>query len=62
MGNFKHAETFGFVGKGEGFWFANSVGLLELAINRGSAAEKLGLTVGELYRYTNQISAGRTSA
>ena len=46
-GEFKHAESFGFVGKGEGFWFANSVGLLELAINRGSAAEKLGLTVGD---------------
>jgi S-adenosylmethionine hydrolase len=44
---FRHADTFGAVGKGEGFWFANSVGLLELAINRGSAAEKLGLKVGD---------------
>lgn len=44
---FRHAETFGAVGKGEGFWFANSVGLLELAINRGNAAEKLGLKVGD---------------
>lgn len=49
-GEFKHAETFGFVGKGEGFWFANSVGLLELAINRGNAAEKLGLKVGDIVR------------
>jgi S-adenosyl-L-methionine hydrolase (adenosine-forming) len=47
-GEFKHAESFGFVGKGEGFWFVNSVGLVELAINRGSAAEKLGLTVGDV--------------
>ena len=47
-GEFKHAESFGFVGKGEGFWFVNSVGLLELAINRGSAAEKLGLQVGDV--------------
>lgn len=46
-GEFSHAETFGAVGKGEGFWFGNSVGLLELAINRGSAAEKLGLKVGD---------------
>lgn len=45
---FKHAETFGFVGKGEGFWFINSVGLLELAINRGNAAVKLGLKVGDV--------------
>ena len=44
---FRHAELFGFVDKGEGFWFNNSVGLLELAINRGSAAEKLGLRVGD---------------
>lgn len=44
---FRHAETFGAVGKGEGFWFTNSVGLIELAINRGSAADKLGLKVGD---------------
>lgn len=44
---FRHADTFGAVGKGEGFWFGNSVGLLELAINRGSAAEKLGLKLGD---------------
>ncbi len=44
---FIHADTFGSVGKGEGFWFVNSVGLLELAINRGNAAEKLGLKVGD---------------
>ena len=44
---FKHSESFGFVGKGEGFWFVNSVGLLELAVNRGSAAETFGLKVGD---------------
>ncbi len=47
-GEFRHAKTFGFVGKGEGFWFVNSVGLLELAINRGNAAQQLGLKVGDL--------------
>ncbi len=46
-GEFSNAETFGSVGKGEGFWFANSVGLLELAINRGNVADKLGLKVGD---------------
>lgn len=49
-GEFKHADTFGCVGKGEGFWFANSVGLIELAVNRGSAADKLGLKVGDRVR------------
>jgi len=43
---FRHSECFGQVGKGEGFWFINSVGLLELAVNRGNAAEAYGLTVG----------------
>lgn len=43
---FRHSESFGFVGKGEGFWFLNSAGLLELAVNRGSAAERYGLKVG----------------
>jgi S-adenosylmethionine hydrolase len=47
-GEFQHAQTFGAVAKGEGFWFVNSVGLLELAINRGNAAEKLGLKVGDM--------------
>jgi hypothetical protein len=45
---FKHAESFGFVDKGEGFWFINSVGLLELAVNRGSAAATYGLKVGDV--------------
>lgn len=44
---FKHSESYGFVGKGEGFWFVNSVGLLELAVNRGSVAEAFGLAVGD---------------
>jgi S-adenosylmethionine hydrolase len=44
---FKHSESFGFVGKGEGFWFNNSIGLLELAVNRGSAAATFGLKVGD---------------
>ena len=44
---FRHGDSFGFVGKGEGFWFINSVGLLELAVNRGSAATVFGLKVGD---------------
>lgn len=42
-----HGETFGRLGRGQGFWFSNSVGLLELAVNRGSAAADYGLQVGD---------------
>lgn len=37
-------------GKGEAFWYVNSSGLAEIAVNRGSAAEQLGLKVGDLVR------------
>ena len=47
---FKHSESFGFVGRGEGFWFVNSVGLVELAVNRGCAAELFGLAVDDEVR------------
>lgn len=46
--HFEHSESFGFVGRGEGFWFVNSVGLIELAVNRGNAAQQFGLAVGDL--------------
>lgn len=45
--SFNHSESFGFVGRGEGFWFVNSVGLVELAVNRGSAAQSFNLLVGD---------------
>jgi hypothetical protein len=41
------ARTFGEVAPGEGFWYANSCGLVEIAVNRGSAGEQLGLRVGD---------------
>lgn len=43
----RHGDSFGFVERGEGFWFINSVGLLEIAVNRGSAAATLGVRVGD---------------
>jgi S-adenosyl-L-methionine hydrolase (adenosine-forming) len=36
--------------KGEMFWYINSVGLLEIAVNRGSAADLAGLSVGDLVK------------
>lgn len=44
---FTFADTFGSVGKGEAVAFSNSAGLVELAVNRGSAAAVFGLKVGD---------------
>ena len=40
------AGTFGDARRGAAFWYANSFGLVEIAVNQGSAARKLGLRVG----------------
>ena len=42
-----HARTFGDVAAGEAFWYENANGLAEIAVNRGRAAEALGLGVGD---------------
>jgi hypothetical protein len=41
------ARTFSAAAEGEAFWYRNSLGLVEISVNRGSAAEKLGLQVGD---------------
>lgn len=41
-----HADTFSAVPPGAAFWYVNSNGLVEIAINQGSAARELGLTIG----------------
>lgn len=46
----ERAETFGNVAQGVAFWHANSNGLVEIAVNRGSAAGSLGLNVGDAVR------------
>ncbi len=43
----KFARTFGEVDRGAALWFRNAVGLAEIAVNQGSAAELLGLRVGD---------------
>lgn len=45
-GSFSHAATFGDVGEGAGFWYANSMGLVEIAVNKGSAADCFNLRLG----------------
>lgn len=41
------ARTFGEVKTGAAFWYRNSLGLVEIAVNQGSAAKELGLRVGD---------------
>ncbi|MDA1098388.1 MAG: SAM-dependent chlorinase/fluorinase [Proteobacteria bacterium] len=40
------ARTFGAVPVGQAFWYENANGLVEIAVNQGSAAQQLGLTLG----------------
>jgi S-adenosylmethionine hydrolase len=41
------ARVFSDVPRGEPFWYENSIGLIEVAANRSSAAAALGLGIGE---------------
>lgn len=41
-----HARTFGAAPVGQAFWYENSSGMLEIAVNRGHAGEALGLAIG----------------
>lgn len=43
---FSYAQTFGEVPQGTAFWYGNSMGLIEIAVNMGSAAG-LGLKIGQ---------------
>ncbi|NNE37179.1 MAG: SAM-dependent chlorinase/fluorinase [Gammaproteobacteria bacterium] len=42
---FNHASTFSDVQEGEGFWYVNSSGLVEIAYNQVSAAVQLGVKI-----------------
>lgn len=42
----QYGEVFAAVTPGMPFWYANSMGLVEIAVNKGSAAEVLGLRIG----------------
>lgn len=45
--SFSHAATFSDVAVGEGFWYENANGLIELAVNQGSAEKKYKLSLGD---------------
>jgi S-adenosylmethionine hydrolase len=42
----RRARTFSDVPAGEAFWYENANGLLEIAVNRGRAADLANLSVG----------------
>jgi S-adenosylmethionine hydrolase len=43
---FSRARKFGDVAESQGFWYENSLGLVEIAVNRGNAARQYGIEVG----------------
>lgn len=45
-------RVFGDAARGEAFWYVNSAGLVAIAANRASAAQVLGLAVGDVIRMT----------
>lgn len=43
----QHRRTFSDAARGEAFWYENANGLVELAVNQGSAMTQLGLALGD---------------
>jgi S-adenosylmethionine hydrolase len=44
------ARTYSETGEGEGFWYENANGLVEIAVNHGRASAQYGITVGDPVR------------
>jgi S-adenosylmethionine hydrolase len=42
------AHTFAAVARGEAFWYENSNGLVEIAVNQGRAVDDLRITIGDI--------------
>lgn len=55
-----HARTYAEVSVGQAFWYANSLGLVEIAVNQGSAAERLSLQVGDAVRWISGQASQET--
>ena len=53
--DFHRARTFSDVPVGQGFWYENSSGLVELAVNQGSASERFGLIPGDILQLEGNI-------
>ena len=50
----RNANTFSDVRSGQAFWYFNSIGLLEIAVNQGSAADEFGWTVSTSIHLENR--------
>lgn len=48
-----HARVFSDAKVGEPFWYENSIGLIEIAVNAGSAAKQLTLLQGDFVQWIN---------
>ena len=51
-GDVAYARVFSDAQIGQAFWYENSIGLVEIAVNCGSAAAQLGVRVGDLVQVT----------
>ncbi len=47
----KQQATFSDVAAGQAFWYENSNGLVEVAVNQGHAASKMQISIGDRYRF-----------
>ena len=48
----RFASVFAEAAPNEPIWYVNSIGLIEVAVNRGSAAKELGLSVGDAVQWS----------
>lgn len=53
------ARTFSDVDEGQAFWYENALGLVEIAVNQGHAANALGLAIGHAIDLTASESMDR---
>ena len=47
----RQARTFSDLAAGTPFWYCNSTGLVEIAVNRGRAEQALGLSLGQAFQF-----------
>lgn len=52
-----YARVFADARAEDAFWYENSIGLVEIAVSRGSAAEQLGLRVGDAIQVLASVRA-----
>jgi len=56
-GPLRHGRTYSDVLPGEAFWYENSLGLVEIAVNGGTAAGRFALSIGDPVPFTRTACA-----